>query len=121
MAAPNRQRLPNRRPSHTETLEVAGQTFTATVGFDPEDGRPRELFLNAGKEGSLINAMLADAAVAISVALQHGVSAQALAKSIGRFPETPIAPAGLDQSPAAMVPASPIGAALDLLRSFERN
>ncbi len=81
-----RKRLPNRRPSHTETLEVAGQTFMATVGFDPEDGRPREVFLAAGKEGSLINAMLADAAVAISVALQHGVTAQALAKSIGRLP-----------------------------------
>ncbi len=82
-------------PAHTETLEVAGQIFTGTVGFDPEDGRPRELFLTAGKEGSLINAMLADAAVAISVALQHGISAQALAKSIGRLPEAPIAPADL--------------------------
>jgi hypothetical protein len=87
MPAPHRQRLPNRRPSHTETLEVAGQAFTATVGFDPKTDRPCEVFLTAGKEGSLINAMLADAAVAISVALQHGVSAKALAKSIGRLPE----------------------------------
>jgi hypothetical protein len=119
MAAPNRQRLPNRRPSHTETLEVGGQIFTGTVGFDPETGRPCELFLNAGKEGSLIGAMLADAAVAISVALQHGVSAQTLAKSIGRLPEAPQAPGGLDQGPPAKVPASPIGAALDLVRTFE--
>ncbi len=72
MAAPNRQCLPNRRPSHTETLEVGSQTFTGTVGFDPETGRPCELFLNAGKEGSLIGAMLADAAVAISVARHIG-------------------------------------------------
>jgi len=42
-----RQRLPNRRPSHTEALEVAGQVFTATVGFD-ECAQPRELFLTAG-------------------------------------------------------------------------
>ncbi len=118
MAQPHRHRLPNRRPSHTETLEVAGQTFTATVGFDPEDGRPCELFLTAGKEGSLINAMLADAAVAISVALQHGISARALAKSIGRLPEMPITPADLDRSQPARVPASPIGAALDLVSSF---
>ena len=55
-----RRRLPNRRPSHTETLQVDGQTFAATVGFD-ECGRPRELFLTAGKEGSLLNALLADA------------------------------------------------------------
>ncbi len=119
MAAPDRHRLPNRRPSHTETLEVAGQAFTATVGFDPDDGRPRELFLTAGKEGSLINAMLADAAVVISVALQHGVSAKALAKSVGRLPEGPVTPADLDRDKPARIPASPIGAALDFLRSLE--
>jgi hypothetical protein len=100
-------------------LEVAGQTFTATVGFDPVDDQPRELFLTAGKEGSLINAMLADAAVVISVALQHDISAQALAKSIGRLPDGPVAPADLDRGEPARLPASPIGAALDLLQPFE--
>jgi hypothetical protein len=114
-----RKRLPNRRPSHTETLAVAGQTFTGTVGLDPEDGRPRELFLTAGKEGSLINAMLADAAVVISVALQHGISPQALAKSVGRMPPGPVTPAELDQGQPGRLPASPIGAALDLVTSLE--
>ncbi len=33
--APNRQRLPNRRPSHVEALDMAGQEFTACIGFDP--------------------------------------------------------------------------------------
>ncbi len=47
-----RQRLPNRRECYTETLAVDGQSFEATVGFDPESGQPRELFLNGGKEGS---------------------------------------------------------------------
>jgi hypothetical protein len=116
-----RKRLPNRRPSHTETLEVAGQAFTATVGFDPNTDHPRELFLTAGKEGSLINAMLADAAVVISVALQHGVSAKALAKSIGRLPEGQVTPADLDEGKPARIPASPIGAALDLVTSFENG
>ncbi len=55
------------------------------------------------REGSLLNAMLADAAVVISVALQSGVPAAALAKSTGR------------------VPASPIAAALDLVSSFEQE
>ncbi len=114
-----RRRLPNRRPSRTETLVVAGQAVTATIGFDPEDGRPCEVFLTAGKEGSLINAMLAEAAVVISVALQHGIPAQSLAKSIGRLPEGPVTPADLDEGKPARLPASPIGAALDLLRSFE--
>ncbi len=115
-----RQRLPNRRPAHTEALEVAGQAFTATVGFD-ECGRPREVFMAAGKEGSLLNALLADAAVVISVALQSGVPVAALAKSVGRLPAGPVAPAGLDHAPGQKVPASPIGAALDLVRLFEEN
>ena len=46
-----RKPLPNRWPSHVETLEVAGQEFTACIGFDPATGQPRELFLNSGKEG----------------------------------------------------------------------
>ena len=115
-----RQRLPNRRPSHTETLEVDGQTFTATVGFD-ECGRSREVFMVAGKEGSMLNALLADAAVVISIALQHGIPAAALAKSIGRRPAGPVAPADLESPQPGRVPASPIGAALDLVSAFERG
>ncbi len=117
----SRQRLPNRRPCHTEALEIAGQVFTACVGFDPGSGQPRELFLTAGKEGSLLNALLADAAVVISVALQHGVPAAALARSIGRLPAGPVTPADLEGPRPGRVPASPIGAALDLVSAFERK
>ncbi len=116
---PARSRLPNRRPAYTETLEVDGQAFEATVGFDPESGQPRELFLTAGKEGSMLNAMLADAAVVISIALQHGIPAAALTKSVGRLPAGPVTPAGLEGPPPGRVPASPIGAALDLVSVFE--
>ncbi len=118
-AVRGRTRLPNRRPAHTETLEAAGQTFTACVGFTPETGAPREIFLNAGKGGSQVDALLSDAATIISVALQYGVPAAALAKSIGRLPVVPVGPADMDKS--GRKPASPIGAALDLLRSFEPN
>ena len=93
----------------------------ATVGFDPESGQPRELFLTAGKEGSLLNALLADAAVVISVALQHCVPAEALAKSVGRLPAGPATPADLEDPRPGRVPASPIDAALDLVSSFERE
>ena len=75
----------------------------------------------AGKEGSLLNAMLADAAVAISVALQSGVPAAALAKSVGRLPADPVAPVDLDHASGQKVPASPIGAALDLITAFENE
>ncbi len=119
-AAPTpRQRLPNRRPAVTQTLAVGGQMFEATVGFDPETKQPREIFLSGGKQGSMLDALLGDAAVTISIALQHGVPASALAKSVGRLPAGPVAPSDLDQPQTEKLPASPIGAALDLLRGFE--
>ncbi len=118
---PVRQRLPNRRECHTETLAIDGQSFEATVGFDPESGQPREVFMAAGKEGSLLNAMLADAAVVISIALQHGIPAAALAKSVGRLPAGLVTPANLEDPRPGRVPASPIGSALDLVTSFERE
>ncbi len=118
---PRRHRLPTRRPSETRTLEVAGQVFEATVGLDPEDGQPRELFLTGGKAGSMLDALLGDVAVVVSVALQHGVPAAALAKSISRVPASPLAPTDLatPAGPRSTMPASVVGLALDLLREFE--
>ena len=118
---PHRRRLPNRRPSLKQNLEAGGQTFTADVGFDPKTGQPRELFLTAGKEGSLLDALLSDAAVAISIALQHGIQPADLARSIGRLPEGQVMPADLDRGLPGRLPASPIGAALDLLRELESD
>ena len=117
--APNRQHLPNRRPSHVEALDMAGQEFTACIGFDPESGQPPEVFMAAGKEGSMLKALLADAAVVISIALQHGIPAAALTKSVGRLPAGPVTPADLEGPGPGRVPASPIGAALDLVSVFE--
>lgn len=102
-----RRRLPNRRPSITAAIGADGMAAVATIGFDPATGRPAELFLAADKPGSALDALLADAGVAISVALQHGVPAAALAKSVARVP------AALDGP--ATITASPIGAALDLV------
>ena len=116
---PARARLPNRRPSHVETLEVDDQVITACVGFDPATGQPREVFLNGGKEGSQFDAMLADAATIISVALQYGVPVDALAKSVGRIPNAATTPGSLDQLTAGSQPTSALGAALDLLIEHE--
>ena len=116
--SPERQRLPDRRPSHLETLEVGGQSITACIGFDPATDQPCEVFLNGGKEGSQFDAMLADAATIISVALQYGVPVAALAKSVGRAPNASTMPGSLDQLAAGSQPAGAIGAALDLLCSF---
>jgi ribonucleoside-diphosphate reductase alpha chain len=114
-----RLRLPNRRPAVTETLEVPGQCFTATIGFDPANAQPREVFLAGAKGGSALAAILADAAVVISVALQHDIPAEALAKSVGRLPGGPVAPADLDTASERLVSMSPIGAALDLVARWQ--
>jgi len=121
MIPPQRTHLPDRRPFHVETLEVGGQVITVCIGFDPATNRPCEVFLNGGKEGSQVDAMLADAATIISVALQYGVPVAALAKSVGRAPNASTMPGSLNQLAASSQPASPIGAALDLLRRFEQN
>ena len=121
MISPQRTCLPNRRPSHVETLEVAGQRFTACIGFDSETGVPRELFLNGGKEGSQVDALLSDAATCISVALQFGVPIHALAKSVGRAPDLSTMPGSLDQLNAGRQPASLIGAAIDFLQSCNQG
>jgi hypothetical protein len=42
------------------------------------------VFLSCAKDGSGLAAILGDASAVVSVALQHGIPAQALAKSIAR-------------------------------------
>jgi len=111
-----RRRLPNRRAAVTETIEFAAGDgrvvrYEATIGLD-ELGRPQEVFLFGAKAGTDMAAVLADTAVALSVALQHGVTAEAMALSISR------AEPALGSTRAGM-PASVIGAALDLIARYE--
>jgi hypothetical protein len=105
-----RRRLPNRRRSETTEIGVAGLRGAAMVGLDPA-GRPAELFLSGAKDGSGLAAIMADASVIISVAPQHGILAGELRKSVGRLPETVDGP--------AVLAASLIGAALDLIADYE--
>ncbi len=118
---PRRHRLPSRRRAETRELAVGGSVLTATIGFDAA-GRAAELFLSGAKDGSGMAAILDDASVVISIALQHGIPACALAKSIARLPLTPLASLYLDcpdgARPAA---ASVIGAALDLIAEYQAN
>lgn len=108
-----RQRLPNRRLLETHLLQVPGRNISFELGIGFASGRPREIFLSGAKAGSEMAAVMADAAVAISVALQHGVRASEMAKSIAREPEE------LDGPSTA--PASIIGVTLDLLAELEKG
>ncbi len=117
----HRHRLPNRRPSLTRTINAGNHRFEVTVGIDPADGQPREVFLDGAKDGGELAVILDDASVLISVALQHGVPASVLTKSMARIPLAPLAPADLAEAtgPRQTAPASIVGRVLDLLSSFE--
>jgi hypothetical protein len=64
--------LPQRRAAETFSMRFWNQNFTVTVGNFP-DGRPSEVFVDAGKAGQDLQATARDAAVTLSLALQHGV------------------------------------------------
>lgn len=109
-AGAQRRRLPNRRLAVTETINVNGHALQATIGFDPATGAPQELFLSGAKDGTHLAAILADTAVILSVAMQCGIPASALGRSVARLPGVPVEPA---------TAASIIGAALDLIAQWE--
>ena len=93
-----RERLPNRRLSHTEEFERDGINIRMTVGYRPT-GEIGEIFLNADRQNSMIDVLLYDAAIIASLALQHGAPLEQIARAIKRD--------GLG------IASSPIGAALD--------
>ena len=66
-----RRVLPQRRAAETFDLRFWNQPFTVTVGFYP-DGTPGEVFIDGGKTGQDIQSTARDAAVVLSLALQHG-------------------------------------------------
>ncbi len=93
-----RARLPNRRQATSTSFEHDSHGFALTAGFYP-DGRPGEVFLNSAHANSLLDFLVADAAILASFALQFGASLDDLRHAVKRG--------------AAGKPQSPIGAALD--------
>ena len=84
-AARRRGHLPPRRPSETRRLAWAGRTVFVTVGYDPSDGAPKEIFYAGGyRSGSDMEILVSDLCIALSVMLQHeGITAAALGRSMG--------------------------------------
>jgi hypothetical protein len=95
-----RERLPNRRASETFNFQVEGLRYCATVSRFV-DGRVGEIFVRNHKVGSQSDAIATDAAVAASLALQHGCSLDMLRGALLR-----------DMRGKA---ATPLGVALDLV------
>ena len=98
-----RTQLPNRRQSEILSFEHGGQRFHGSVSlFDPYDHeRPAEVFLDAAKPGSAMNAMARDAAVTASLALQFGVPLDTLRSALTRDDDGE--------------PSGPLGRLLDLI------
>ena len=95
-----RARLPNRRASETFGLECAGLTYTCTISRFA-DGRVAEVFLSNHKNGSHADTAARDAAIACSIALQHGADLETIRKALCRD--------------ARGNASGPLGAALDII------
>ena len=59
------------------------QWFTVTVGFYA-DGTPGEAFIDGGKTGQDIQSTARDAAVVLSLAMQHGTPIETIRHAITR-------------------------------------
>lgn len=78
-----RQRLPNRRGQTRVSLAFGGVPYEVSFGrFD--DGAPAEVFIDSRKPGSGMHALAHDAAVLISLALQHGVTINVIRHALAR-------------------------------------
>ncbi len=91
-----RHKLPDERRSITHKFTVGTHEGYLTVGLYP-DGRPGEIFIVMAKEGSTISGLMDSFALAVSMALQHGVPLKVL---VDKFSHTRFEPQGFTGNPA---------------------
>lgn len=85
----SRATLPQRRPAELFDVDYRGASFTVTLGRYVDEGTRTiggigEIFLSCRKASSDLAGVARDAAVAISIALQHGASIEVLAGAMTR-------------------------------------
>src|SRR6058998_3170969 len=85
-----RHRLPEERASITHKFNVGGHEGYITVGLYP-DQSPGEIFITMAKEGSTVSGLMDSFALAVSIALQHGVPLKLLCE---KFAHTRFEPSG---------------------------
>src|SRR5205085_6003806 len=90
-----RHRLQLERASLTHKFNIAGHEGYITVGVYPS-GQPGELFITMAKEGSTVSGLMDSFALAISMALQHGVPLKLLCD---KFAHTRFEPSGWSTNP----------------------
>ena len=101
-----RRTLPQRRAAETFSLRFWNQPFTVTVGFF-EDGTLGEVFITTAKSGADLQNIANDAAVFLSLALQHHVNIEVIRHAVTRCN---------DGSPASI-----LGAVVDCLSAIARG
>ena len=84
----SRQRLPNRRGGECVDFQCARPgvppiPYTATIGYHA-DGRIAEVFLRSGRTGTDVAIASQETAIAVSMALQYGCSADVLRAAMPR-------------------------------------
>lgn len=106
-----RARLPNRRPSEVVRFDLDGVPYRGGISwFDEGQGAVAEVFLDAGRPGSGISTVSRDAAVLLSLALQHGVPVETLRAALTQGEDgRPAGPIGVLLDMAAEVAASTDG------------
>ncbi len=80
-----RHKLPEERFSVTHKFNIAGHEGYITVGVYP-NGQPGEIFITQAKEGSTVSGLMDSFALAVSIALQHGVPLKLLVRQIQAHP-----------------------------------
>lgn len=97
-----RRRLPTTRPSETHKFSIAGHEGYLTYSMY-ENNDLAEIFIRMSKQGSTLAGLLDAFAIAISIALQHGVPLKTLIQKFayGRFE-----PSGYTENPDLQVVTS---------------
>jgi hypothetical protein len=100
-----RRRLANRRLAVAFEFLHRDQRYRAQIGYFTDGGGIAEIFLDAAKPDSALDAFAADAAILISLLLQHGSPLGEIGHALRRCPNGE--------------PASLIGSVIDCLRQME--
>jgi hypothetical protein len=103
--------LPTRRQNRLADIQHEGRRYTVCIGYDAA-GQPKEVFVDGAKEGSGMRAILSDACILVSIALQYGAQPFELRHSLGLVP-------AFHEGKPTEVRASLIGVLVDALVPLE--
>ena len=81
MSLEKREHLPNRRDNFSFSFEFEQHRYRATAGHFP-DGRLAEIFLDCGKVGTPLQLTAENAAILVSLLLQHSVDPETILHSV---------------------------------------